>query len=111
MLVFSSEPLRQQTGHFRGRDVEPCSIRIRRRLVGKSGKPLDFYLLCFALEYDASLLKEFDADSCLLIREPNTFCARAEAACRKRFHECDFFADEVSYYDSVICAFSDQPLL
>lgn len=111
--VFRTEPLAQQIEHFRGRDVNPLAMSLRWSLVGKTGKPLDYYMLCFALQYDEILFRDFSADSCLKINDPKAFCDRAEASCRKDFPDCDFFASEVSYYSefSFLDAFAGEPLL
>lgn len=111
--VFRTEPLAKQTEHFRDRNKTPLEMSIRFRLVGETGKPLDYYMLCFALEYDGSLFKDFGSNSCLAINDPKLFCERVEASCRKRFPDCDFYASEVSYYPDVafLEAFAGEPLL
>lgn len=84
-------------------EVEPITdlsyVKFTLNLVDRTGRPLDYYLLCFSLVHAPRFYAEFHADACLCIRDPKTFSERLEKVCRTRFPGCDFYGRDCFYYD------------
>ncbi|MBC8125877.1 MAG: hypothetical protein H8M99_01845 [Gloeobacteraceae cyanobacterium ES-bin-144] len=76
------------------------SITLRFNLTGRTGKPLDFYIFCTALNRNNKFFPEFKADACLEIFDPIVFGDRLHQVCRQKFQNCDFYGKPVAYFDS-----------
>lgn len=77
-------------------DGKPIKVigDIRRSVSRKS-----YYFLCTSCDWDQALFDDFGADSCVVIRDPQRFADRLEAAAQShlpgwRFHHCP-----VEYFD------------
>ncbi len=76
------------------------NMNITLNLVGRSGRPLDYFILCFALEpSDRFYDKEFEANACLIINNPEQLASRLETVCRDKYCGCDFYGRDCFYFD------------
>lgn len=89
--------------HTAGRGIGAAQLRnfekpiaevVRKaRLVG------DYYVLCFSKGYDIRLVEDFKADALLIIRKPEVFARRLQAAVAKAKPHFDPRSASVTYYD------------
>jgi hypothetical protein len=74
----------------------------------------DYYLLCLSCDWDPALFGEFDADACVIIRNPEVFAERLAHAAQPQlsgwyFHHnpAEYFdpyeMDRHQYFDAAIC--------
>ena len=61
--------------------------------------PSDFYVQCLSLRFAPRLFDDFEADSCLIIYDPNEFGRRILAALRMRFPDWLMTAFGMTYID------------
>lgn len=59
----------------------------------------NYYTLCLSCDWDRALFTDFGADACAVIRNPEAFAARLEAAARPHLPEWYFHYNPVTYFD------------
>jgi hypothetical protein len=59
----------------------------------------DYYVYCVAARFDHRLFDDFDADSCVVIRDPNAFEARLRRAAGEALGEWKLYATPIDYVD------------
>jgi hypothetical protein len=59
----------------------------------------DYYVACFAGRYEYRLFDDFDADACVVIRDPTRFIERLGGAVRSALNWNDFLGGSVEYRD------------
>lgn len=62
-------------------------------------KGTDYHMACFTQEWDEDFFKDFDADACVVINDPEAFTARIKAAGEGVFSGRYFMDCPVEYYD------------
>lgn len=67
--------------------------------VSQSVSAPDYYFLCMSCDWDLSLFDDFGADSCLIIRNLETFAARLETAFASVLPGWYFHHNPVEYFD------------
>ena len=77
------------------RKVEPIGGLIRAE------SPTDFYVHCLSWIMTPRLFLDFEADACLLIREPNTYLRRMFTAVKKTRKDLGGVGKPVHYFDPV----------
>ncbi len=63
----------------------------------------DFYVYCLAEAADARLFDDFDADTCVVITNPNEFKARLQNAVSTQLPDWKFIDGPVMYFDPFFC--------
>jgi hypothetical protein len=88
------QPIDQRTGKPKGPPLEPMgNVQVSRRL------HTNFYVMCFTTSLDPRMFLEFDADACLVIRNPKTFVRRLVAAFHRTVVDWPSEAKPVRYVD------------
>jgi hypothetical protein len=59
----------------------------------------DYYFLCLSCDWDPALFDEFDADACVIIRNPKVFSERLALAARPQLNGWYFHHNPVEYFD------------
>jgi hypothetical protein len=59
----------------------------------------NFYVLCLTNQFDARMFSDFDKDAAIIIRDPIAFIDRLRNVTQSRYHELQFRAEPVRYYD------------
>ncbi len=68
-------------------------VRFRRELES------NYYVYCLAERLSTRLLYDFEADACLIIRDPAAFLARFQTAVDEQIPGWRYLAKEVEYFD------------
>jgi len=107
---FSPDPRTHQILVGSGSQAAPLShvfdMKLRYRLNGKDGKPLNYYIWCASLTYNEQLFDEFEADACVKITGAGELGQRLLAAAQSQFPDeddiqgCDLYGRDVAYYDA-----------
>lgn len=63
----------------------------------------NYYVACFASAYTYREFEDFDADACLIVKEPRVFTDRIIQAGLKKLSGYEGFAGNVKYLDPVLC--------
>lgn len=84
-------------------------INITLNLTGRTGRPLDYYILCFSRIYDKRFYSEFSADACIFIKDASRLFQRIEDACRKVYPNCDLFGGDCNYYNHLSLPSTNKP--
>lgn len=61
--------------------------------------PMNYYTLCMSTDFEPQILEEFNYDSCVIIKDPETFAARLEASSRGVLPNWYFHHNPVEYFD------------
>jgi hypothetical protein len=64
----------------------------------------DYYVFCLSMEYNARFFDDFEADSCLIIRQPIKFVEKLYRDFSQRFPGWRGRATGVTYYDPLLIA-------
>jgi hypothetical protein len=111
IVSFAVSNLYQDSGLTKGQQDNEITrsysnSTVQYTVKGRDGKDLKYYILCLSLDFKEELFEEFDADTCVEIRNPEVFFKRLEEKVRELFPDskegiqgCDFYARDVIYYD------------
>ena len=59
----------------------------------------NYYMLCLSCDWDLALFEAFQADACVVIRRPEVFAQRLEAAAKAQFAGWRFHHNPIWYFD------------
>ncbi len=59
----------------------------------------DYFVYCVSCDWNESLFDDFNADCCVVIRNPNEFSRRLELAAQSQLHGWYFHHNPVEYFD------------
>jgi hypothetical protein len=76
------------------RNEQPSRLR-RAKVTSRT----DYYALCMSSRFGNRLLLDFEAEACLIIRDPQAFLQRIKAAAVDRLPEWNIELNKVEYFD------------
>jgi hypothetical protein len=60
----------------------------------------DYFLYCVSCDWDPDLMQDFNADGCVVIKDPDAFAQRLERAAANQIGDWYFHHCPVQYYDT-----------